>query len=109
MSYGHQVGNAPESMTIIHTVLACSHESEASVMYSIVINVDDDMPDDEHVSRIIAILEPQMNHSLFNDKHTLIWITKGEVEPNMKSKVMRKLRDMDDEEIEELNTFIGDE
>ena len=78
-------------------------------MYSIVIDVDDDMPDDEHVSRIIAMLEPLMDHSLFNDKHTLIWMTKGEVEPNMKSKVMRKLRDMDEEQIEELNTFIGNE
>ena len=29
MSYGHQVGNAPESVTIIHTVHTCSHESEA--------------------------------------------------------------------------------
>ena len=28
MSYGHLVGNAPESVTIIHTVLTCSHESE---------------------------------------------------------------------------------
>ena len=33
MSYGHLVGNAPESVTIIHTVHTCSHESEVSVMF----------------------------------------------------------------------------
>jgi len=51
-------------------------------MYSIVIEVEDVIPDDEHASRIIAILEPQMNHSLFNGKqYEPIKIFDGKVEP----------------------------
>ena len=51
-------------------------------MYSIVIEVDDDIPDDEHESRIKAILEPQMRHSLFNNRQSApIWMTPGLVEP----------------------------
>ena len=50
-------------------------------MYSIVIEVNGEPPDDEHVSRIIAILEPQMNHSLFGGQNTTIWINGDKVEP----------------------------